>query len=157
MKIGTIVKQTSCSQSNFFMNETLNRFLNTHVSPVCFYLNLSSLSGLNQYALMNVSYAAGFFDGVLIATCLDSAKVLKNINTNAKKYLYLQDLEWLRSPVDFMENHKLLNSFDLISRSKSHALVIENYANKSSLIIEDWNYEQIKGLIDDFRKHKKRL
>lgn len=150
MKIASIVETTSCSQSNFYMTKTFNKMLGTKISPVCFYLNLSSLSGWNQFAIMNIYYASGFFDGIMIATCLKTAEVLNKINTNAQKYLYLQDLEWLRAPMQYENNLELIKNFRLLSRSTSHSMNIKNYCNMHSTILENWNYETLESLMEEY-------
>lgn len=150
MKIASIVETTSCSQNNFYMTKTFNRMLGTKISPVCFYLNLSSLSGWNQFAIMNIYYASGFFDGIMIATCLKTAEVLDKINTNAQKYLYLQDLEWLRTPMQYENNLQLLKKFKILSRSESHQDNIANYCNMDSIILKNWDYETLKGLMEEY-------
>lgn len=159
MKIASIVETTSCSQSNFYMTKTFNKMLGTEISPVCFYLNLSSLSAWNQFAIMNIYYASGFFDGIMIATSFKTAEVLSKINTNAYKYLYLQDLEWLRGPTQYEDNLKLLKNFKILSRSTSHHDNIMNYCNMESTIVDNWNYESLRGLMEDYdrRTDEKRV
>jgi hypothetical protein len=147
MKIAAIVESMNVSQNMFYMTKCFNKMLNDDISPTCFYLNLSSLTSWPLFSYQNICYASGFFDGVMVATSLETAKVLSKINTNAHKYLYLWDLEWLRSPQNYLENLELLNSMDIISRSTSHSSNIENYCDKKSIVIEDWNYESIKELV----------
>ncbi len=146
MKIAAIVESMRVSQNTFYMTKCFNKMIDDDISPTCFYLNLSSLTTWPKFSYQNIAYAAGFFGGVMVATSLETAKALQKLNTNAKKFLYLWDLEWLRGPQDFLENCEILNSMDIISRSTSHSAIIENYCGKKSIIIEDWNYEKIKEL-----------
>lgn len=150
MKIASIVESTACSQNSFYMNKCFNKMLGSNISPVCFYMNLSSLSGWNQFALMNIYYASSFFDGIMIATCLKTARALDKINTNAEKYIYFQDLEWLRNPSDYESNIALIKKFKLLSRSTSHYDNILNYCNRESKIVSNWDYETLKELVEDY-------
>ena len=78
-----------------------------------------------------------------------------NLKINARRMLYLWDIEWLRltksSIFNYKKNVELLSSknVELIARSQYHADVIGNYCNrKVDFITDDWDVDFIRGLYD---------
>lgn len=150
MKIASIVDDLVLSQSSFYMIKNFNilgQDLNNQ--PFCFFHNLSSVPVPPLFSIMNAYYASYFYGGVLLATNLKTLKTVVNLSSNAKKYFYVNDLEWLREEKDFMDNVSMMNNpkIKLIARSESHAKAIKNYCNVSPVaIIENWNYKELLKL-----------
>ncbi len=98
---------------------------------------------------MNISYYSRF-DGVTIATSIDTANTAIKTNNNSKKFLYLWDVEWIRKPLDFNYVNSVLSNDDIaiISRSNSHSGLIKNYCNKEVAgVVQDWDMEQLEKII----------
>lgn len=152
MKIASVVKDMNTSQNVFYMTKCFNYMIHDDIAPMCFYLNLGAVTIWPQFSYMNIYYSSSFFNGIMIATCLDTARIISKLNNSCEKYLYLWDLEWLNEPRDYIETVELLSKFTLISRSELHQKNILNYCNKNSLIIEDWDYKQIKQLVEDYAR-----
>jgi hypothetical protein len=155
MKIGAVVRNLALTQSNYYMIKTFNSIGSFGIEPYAFYSELSSTGVSTNFSVMNVYYLSDFYNGVLIANDIESAKIMLDIKTNAKMFLYLWDLEWLRlntsAILDYNETVSVLrnDNIELIARSSSHAKAIENYCNrKVSCIIDDWNINEIRGLYD---------
>lgn len=150
MKIAAVVNNMSTSQNVFYMTKCFNNMLADDIAPTCFYLNLSTLTIWPQFSHTNIYYASGFFNGIMIATCLETANIVGELNNKCEKYLYLWDMEWLYEARDYLETVELLNKFNLIARSYTHAQQIFKYSGKKCDVIEDWNYEKVKELVEKF-------
>lgn len=153
MKIASIVDSTALSQNVFYMNKTFNRLAEDSISPFCFYINLSTQAVKSNFSTLNCYYGNHYSGGPILATSLSTLAILINLNIKADKFFYCWDLEWLylenSNSISYSDNIELFRNayITLVARSKSHAELIENYANKKvSYIISDWDYEKIKGL-----------
>jgi hypothetical protein len=73
-------------------------------------------------------------------------------DNNSKKYLYLWDIEWLINPMPFSTAINILldKRLNIIARSKSHALIIENFCNKKVVgVVDNWNLNQLLSLLTE--------
>ena len=149
-KIAAILDTLSASQNSFYLIKGFNKLQDDNqYSPVCFYTNLSATPVKTYFACMNVSYYS-HFDGVTIATTIDTANTVLKTNNNSKKFLYLWDMEWLRTPMDFNYVNSVLSDPELsiISRSNSHSDLIKNYCNKDAAgVVQDWNMSQLEDIV----------
>lgn len=153
MKIATLMQDMGMSQNAFFMIKTLNKLaISNKASPVSFYTNLSSLAVKPYFAVMNAYYYQSFFNGITVAADLESAKIVASSSNRNENYLYLFDLPWLSQNMNYVETIELMKKFKIIARSESHAQNIKNYSGQDSLIIQDWNYDDLLRLINEFRK-----
>jgi hypothetical protein len=147
-KIAAIVDSLSVSQCAHSLINSFN-VLSKDNSVCCFYTNLSPFVVTPNFAVMNVFHASSFH-GNIFATNIFGAKVLTEIKSKSRKFLYLWDLEWLRSPMDFKQTVNILNSpnIEVVARSNDHALLIENYTNKTVRhILSDWEPKKILEII----------
>jgi len=149
-KISAILDTLSASQNSFYLIKEFNKLQeDNQYSPVCFYSNLSATPIKTHFACMNISYYSRF-DGVTIATSIDTANTAIKTNNNSKKFLYLWDVEWIRKPMDFNYVNSVLSNDDIaiISRSNSHSDLIKNYCNKEVAgVVQDWDMEQLEKII----------
>lgn len=148
--IAAIVDNTNLSQNIYYMTKTFNKMRD--ISPFCYYIDLSTQALKCNFSTLNCYYANHYSGGPLIATSLETLNVLINLNIRAPKFFYCWDLEWLRnSKFSYSDNMgSFTNEYiSIIARSESHAKCIENYSNKKvSHIIENWEYDKIRGLCD---------
>jgi hypothetical protein len=148
-KIAAIVDSLSVSQCAHSLINSFNE-LRKDNDVYCFYTNLSPFVVEPKFAVMNV-FHAGSFHGNIFATNIFGGKILTELKTNSRKFLYLWDLEWIRSPMDFKENLKILNSpsLEIVARSSGHALLIENYTNKIvKHVVSDWEPQKLLEIIN---------
>lgn len=158
MKIASIVDNLTLSQNIFWMSKTFNRLNQHNINPFCFYINLGQPGVKLNFPHMNIYYAANFSSvsrWPIIATSLKTLEISMNLKINARRMLYLWDIEWLRltksSVFNYKKNVELLSSknVELIARSQYHADVIGNYCNrKVDFIADDWDVNFIRGLYD---------
>ena len=152
MNIAALVDNLSVSQSSFYMIKNFNKLIEeAKHSACCFYANLSVAPTKAMFSTMNLYYLQDFH-GTLISDNIEMANVSLSTHNNADKYLYLWDMEWIRSGLSYEAILNILRSpsLKIIARSDSHAALIENFCNKKPCgIVEDWNIEQIKGLVKE--------
>jgi len=148
--IAALVDNTNLSQCVYYMTRAFNKM--NDLSPFCYYTDLSTQALKCNFSVLNCYYANHYVGGPIFATSLETLNVLINLNIRASKFFYCWDLEWLRdSKFSYSDNMGSLNNeyITIVARSESHARCIENYSNKKvSHIIENWEYDKIRGLID---------
>ena len=147
-KIAAVVDSLSVSQCSHSLINSFNS-LSKDNDVYCFYTNLSPVIETPDFSVMNIYHLASFH-GNVFCTNIFGARILSQLKTKSRKFLYLWDLEWLREPSDFKENLSVLNSpqLEIIARSSSHALLIENYTNKIvRYVVDDWNPNQLLEII----------
>lgn len=150
MQIASLVDNLSASQSSFYMVKNFNKLVkDTQHDAGCFFANLSYAPVPTFFTVQNLYYLQ-YFHGVVIADSLEMANVALKTKNNSQKYLYLWDLEWIRSPTSYENIVEILHNpkLKIIARSESHANLITNFCNRvPCAIIDDWNIEQIKGMV----------
>ncbi len=87
------------------------------------------------------------FDGALVATSLETAKILQKTFVE-NKYLYLWNLEWMKSRLSFRELSDIYldDSIKLICRSEEHAKKVESIWKKPIGVVKD--FVQIEKLLN---------
>ena len=147
MKIAVLTNDLLISQKSFYMVKELEKCLkSTEDCPCIFYLNMSATVVDIPFAIMNV-HNITHFNGICLATDLESASVLRKSNNKMDKFFYVWDLEWLRDTTSFEQGVEILRepSLKIIARSESHKKLIENYCNREvEGIVHNFNLEQIK-------------
>lgn len=141
-KIGIIHKDWGPSDCAFFGilfgNELVSK---TDIDLIYFYEDLPKFVIQPNSGSMNIHDIWGF-DGLTIATSLDSAAALNNVTGNHPKVFYTWDLEFLRNQKNFVYNNQIYRSpkLKIVCRSIEQAKCFSNYANRQpDAIIEDFN------------------
>jgi hypothetical protein len=147
MKIAIVTTDLLIGQKSFYMIKELEkRVKDTDYCPCILFTNMSAPVMDIPFATMNI-HNITHFNGVCIATDLESADIVRKSNNRMDRYLYIWDLEWLRRTMKFEQVVEILRDpkLKLIARSESHKEVIENYCNREVCgIVEDFNLEQIE-------------
>ena len=147
--IAAIVDDLSASQNSFYIIKEFNKLAaRKDMSMSMFYVRPSMPVIKPFFSCRNISFLSGFNE-TAIATTIENAKILLKSHNNSKKYLYLWNLEWLKTPSNFSDVCDVLldKRIKLIARSKSHASIIKNFCNKDVVaVIDNWNIDQILSL-----------
>jgi len=96
-----------------------------------------------QPAFACMQLAEGWnYDGVVVATSLQTARAVLNFPHPKSRYFYVWDLEWLRYPCVYRDVQAIYGSpqLRLIARSQDHAELIEDV----------WN-TRVHGIAADFK------
>ena len=148
-KVGILLNNLQPSQISYYAVGTINGLLRKGFDAIVFVKNLCVPSTRPFCSIMNQCEAIDF-DGLLIATDLDSAEFLLNINTECKKVFYVWDLEWLRGANNFLKNMEVYRSqkLKIVVRSEQHEKIFTNYTNrKPDAVIPDLN---MLGVYNEF-------
>ena len=138
MQLGLILPHLGASQLSYLAIHHANH-MNRQGNPVIlFYEDLVEPCIPLISPCMNVNEIWGF-DGLLIATSIDSCLAMINAPNPSKKVFYVWDLEWLRGKTDFEYNNRAYRheKVELVCRSESHADILENYSNRRATVIPD--------------------
>lgn len=68
-------------------------------------------------------------DGIIIATTLNSAKIISKLPNRQRKVLYLWDLEFMWNKLNYIENLNTLHSIEVYTKNDIYKKLIENYGN----------------------------
>jgi len=150
--IAAILQNLGPSQKSFYMIKEFNKLASLKDFSVSAFYNRPSMPVIKPFfSCRNISFLSGF-NGLAIATSLQDASSLLKSDNNSKKYLYLWDIEWLINPMPFSTAINILldKRLNIIARSKSHALTIENFCNKKPVgIVDNWNLNQLISLLNE--------
>ena len=148
--IGFLIKSLGQSQLGFQLTYNLNKLANKSydISSSVFIKKFDVIPSKPEFSIMQMMYAIGF-NGILIATDIDTAKILKHTVGVNKKMFYIWDLEWIYQQKLFQDfaDVYLDDKIDLIARSQHHADIISKMWKPPTTIIEDFNYDQIAKLV----------
>lgn len=152
INISAVIEDLGTSQKAFYLIKEFNKMSsNVNVCASVFFERPAIPVTKPLFACRSISFLSAH-NGTSIATTLQEADRLLKSNNNAKKYLYLWDLEWLEQPVYFSAACNILRDerLSLIARSDSHARTIENFCNKKVCgIVDDWNSTELLNIIQE--------
>lgn len=160
-QIGVIVKDLSSSQLNYYLLKNGNKWIeNAKNDIIVFAQSIVRPLILPKFSVMNCVEICGFH-GSLVATTLETAALMLNVATTTKRYLYCNDMEYLRGQfrnyamaAQIYRNPRL----ELICRGRDHAIAIENCFNRPvKYCMEDFNFDQLLEIIKDNNENKNRV
>tara|TARA_R110000824_G_scaffold7728_2_gene34974 strand:+ start:15285 stop:15740 length:456 start_codon:yes stop_codon:yes gene_type:complete len=148
-KLGILLDSPGKTQEFQSLSTELNKLSCSDIDIIVFYAEYGIIPTQTNFALMQMVYAFDY-DGILISTNHYTTSIMKNVLRCKKKFFYVWNLEWIYKPLNFSQIESLYTSPDinLLARSKSHADVLERTWQKPVAIIEDFNHEQIKKIIE---------
>ena len=155
LNLAAFVDDLGPSQKSFYLIKEFNKGATSKdMSISAFYNRPGTPITRPHFSCRNVAFLSGYH-GVAIATNLTCAEALLRSNNRSDKYLYLWDIDWLATPVNFSAVCQILldNRLKLIARSKSHARVIGDFCNKEVLgIVDNWNIDELRKITTEERQ-----
>lgn len=154
MKIGVIINNLSASQLSFSVIQNIKDIQKEYPEDdyVIFFENISAHVLTATCAVMNTTDIPSF-DGVLIATNVETCLTAISSVSPSRKFFYVWDLEWIRQEgKNFQHNIKAYTNktIKLISRSESHSKAIKNYSNVDPVgVVEDFNLKKMREIIQN--------
>jgi hypothetical protein len=130
-KIGFFVDKLDSSELAFLILNQVNKNADVKIDATIFTTSPSLPMVLPQCAVMGAVELYDY-DGVAVATSLETAQILSNMIGPKKKVFYIWDLEWMRIPQKSYEALAPIYQdpqFIIAARSNEHAKVIENAWN----------------------------
>jgi hypothetical protein len=151
LKLAAVVNDLGPSQRNFYMIKEFNRTATSKDASIStFYSRPIAPITKPHFSCRSVAFLSGY-NGIAIADSLTCAETLLKSHNRSDKYLYLWDIDWLITPVNFSVACDILRDdrLKLIARSESHAKVISNFCNKDvSGIVDNWNIDELREVIN---------
>lgn len=147
MKIGVLVENTSFGDMNYHVIKELNEKTDDN-EVVLFSLDISSMVLRPEFAIMSMSKVTHFYHGLLVATSLETAKILSKTSNKNRKVYYIYSMEWLYKTFVFDEIYDILHSgLTLVVRSDDQKQFLERTFNLDNLsVVEEFNLEKINGI-----------
>lgn len=150
MNIAAVINNLGPSQKSFYLIKEFNKVSSDRRMSLSVFFERSAIPVVStMFSCKSIAFISGYHHNA-VATSLEEARILLNGNNASKKFLYLWDLEWLRTPGDYdaICNILLDKRLNIIARSESHATMIENFCNKKPVgIVDDWNINQLTEVI----------
>ena len=146
IKIAATVSELGPSQECFYLIKEFNKAATSKDVSVSTFYNRPTIPVTKpHFSCRNISFLSGY-DGIAIASNMLAADKLLKSHNSSKKYLYLWDIEWLRTPVNFPAACDILldDRLKIIARSESHATLINHFCNKQVAgIVDNWNINEL--------------
>ena len=149
-KIAAVIEDMGPSQKSFYMIKEFNKAASLRDMSICAFYHKPSMPVTKPFfSCRNISFLSGY-NGVAIASGIQEAQTLLKSHNNSDKYLYLWDIEWLTSPMNFSGvcNILLDKRLKIIARSDAHAKVVDNFCNKKPIgIVDNWNLVELLNIV----------
>lgn len=147
-RAGILIHSFNPSQKITFMVNALNTLSadKPDISYIVFREDFGPLPTIANFPIME-SFQAWGFDGVLIATDLHTARILKGTCTKeTKKFFYCFDLEWLYLDNLYYGSIAELYNMQLIARSDEHYDILSKCWRKPTIIMPDFDINSLVTL-----------
>ena len=150
MNIAAVVNNLGPSQNSFYLIKEFNKSASNKSMSLSVFFERSAIPIIpTMFSCKSISFISSYHHNA-IATSLEEANILLKGNNASNKFLYLWDLEWLRTTCDYNASCDILldKRLNIIARSESHATMIEHFCNKKPLgIVDNWNINQLIEVI----------
>ena len=148
MQLAIITKDLQFSQIAMMLTLRLNNIKNDDADIVVMYEEKSFFLTKLNFPIMPVNYLNHFNTGIVVATSMEQAEYITHIPTKAKKYYYVQDLDWLRPwGRDYYTTKRIYDNIDLICCSTDQQKEIKRFCGKEAVVVKDFNIEELIGAI----------
>lgn len=148
MNLSFVVNNLGNSEQNYQMINLVNKIVsnNNKTVPNIFYHNIMPPVIPIQCLNMNISGLSGM-TGKTVSFDIESAQTVIGTGTPTENWLYLWDLPWLYSVLNYPVALELLSKFKIAVRSDSHKINIENFTGRQDIFVAKDMDEFYKCLI----------
>lgn len=147
MQAAIVVKKIKLNQLSYLIKrESENNTI------IVFSQEENRMNTNNGYSICSVYDLWNYKGENIIATDIDSCRIILKNPSVKKFFFYVWDLEWLRlNDFDYESLYNIYGNEDivLVARSHRHASAIQNCWNRKSLVVENFNIKEILGEIND--------
>jgi hypothetical protein len=150
MKTAVLLDDTNISDMNYHVMSEMN---NAVENDDVFLLvnNVSSKVIHPNFAVINSSRVACVEDGLIVATNLNTALMLRKVATNAKKVYYMYNIDWCGNQFNFDDVYDTLHDPNLIIICRSDSFLEHiNAVYKTNLthVLRDFDLGAIWNLLE---------
>lgn len=145
--IGILVNNLGLNDLALSLIENMNKLCGT-VNVTCFVQKRGPYPKSPLFSILNANEALSY-RWPLIATDAETARLLSNNFSSCKKIHYLWDLNWYRDSATLYNSNKELFTrpdIAIACRSLDHQAIFKRVWGRESYLIEDFNYETIRGI-----------
>jgi|688.fasta_scaffold1374372_2 hypothetical protein len=146
MKINVLVDDMSFSDKNEIIFRALNESTDSSNEVSLSYLNLTNHIMDVNFAIVNMSEIYNMYGSLLVATSVDTAKILSKAAVNAKKVYFMWDLSIILKTFDLEETKLCLSKLSLLTRSTEHSRIIKDTFGLESKVVPIFNLGEIWNL-----------
>ena len=129
MKTMFLFDHTGFSEHNYEIIKDINETVINRIDEVSLVVNDTSSKIIEvNTSVANVAEIGCFQDGVLVATSVVNANQILSARTSSRKILYLWDVDWLHTPLNYEFIYDTLtdDKLEIIVRSESHREAVLN-------------------------------
>lgn len=145
-EVSVIVPHLSPSDLNFFVLKNLMKLNAEKISSITVFFENDAPKGFHfPFSTMNIGrlWQNQTNNGTIIATTLESARLIKSLPTGKRKIYYAWDLEFMWGKFNFVDNIEIMSDIEIYTRSESMADAIENYTGKRPKVVPDFNITEL--------------
>ncbi len=149
--LGFLVDNLQNSQMSYYLISKGNEYVKEHTGAdiIAYYENLSIKVVKPHFAVLQIAESLNH-NGPLVSTSIKMLQWLSRHQSNAAKYLYVWDLEFLRTPVldESIVYNWYHNGYNIIARCDDYAKVLENnFDVKIAEVIPDFDISRFMSFI----------
>ena len=152
INIAAVVEHLGPSQKSFYMINEFNKTLSAlNLCASVFTVKPAIPVIPTMFSCRSVAFMSGYHHN-LFATTIGEANTLLKGNNRAAKFLYLWDLSWVDSPMNYNEVCSVLRDdrLKIIARSEDHAEMIDNFCNKKTVgVVDNWNLDSLVEMVNE--------
>lgn len=152
-KIGVLLNNLGPSQLAYYLIKNGNTFVENGTNDlVAFFYEIAPECMRPNFAIMNLSEAYNY-NGILIATDVNSASRIIEFPGTVNRFFYVWDLEWVRFSKKQFEDMSVVYNNDrlpLIARSQTHYNLLKRIWKEPIGICEDANIEQLYKITSEY-------
>jgi len=148
MNLSFVVNNLGNSEQNYQMIKLINTIAKSSntIVPNVFYHNIMPSIIPVECLHMNITGLSGM-TGKTVSFDVESAQTVISTGTPTENWLYLWDIPWLYSVVNYPAALDLLAKFKIVVRSESQKANIENFTGRKDILVAKDMDEFYKCLI----------
>lgn len=148
LKLGIAVDNLSANQLSYYILRQIHDKKTTDFDIVLFFNKLTRPCITSKATTLHISEMWDY-DGIVVATDLNTAQKLIHAPRPQKKYFYIWNLEWRQIPQDYISLFSVYGNknLSLITRSEEYRWLIKNNWNRDSKILDNCHLPTLLKII----------
>lgn len=138
MNLGFVVNNLGNSEKSYDLLNFVKKIpdINNKVNPFIFFQNALPPLTDPDCLTMNILGISNF-TGKVVALDIESAQAVYNNNSITENWLYLYDVPWLNSVVNYQGCLEIMTAFKIIVKSKSQKEIVKNFTGLDNIYVAE--------------------
>jgi hypothetical protein len=138
MNLGFVVNNLGNSEKIYDLLNFVKKIpeINNSINPCIFFQNAFPPLSDPNCLTMNILGISNF-TGKVVAFDIESAQAVYNNNSITENWLYLYDLPWLSSVVNYEGCLEIMRAFKIVVKSKSQQEIVKNFTGFDNVYIAE--------------------